>query len=80
MVEFLRPQDLALTMLMTTPGEWCSEIDIPHDQSLESSEENLEGENKRQFLVMMRSMLQWRPEDRKTAKQVLDDSWLNENE
>lgn len=46
--------------------------------SLEQSEEFLEGENKEKFMIFMRKMLQWRPEDRKTAKELLDDGWLNE--
>ena len=41
------------------------------------SEEFLEGERKEMFLRFMRSMLQWRPEDRKTAKELLADTWLS---
>lgn len=50
---------------------------IPQDMSLEKSEFRLQGKNKEVFMEMMRGMLQWRPEDRKTAKQMLDDPWLN---
>lgn len=41
-------------------------MEVPQDTSLEQSEEFLEGKNKEKFLVFMRGMLQWRPEDRKT--------------
>ncbi|KAK2877251.1 hypothetical protein FQN49_001307 [Arthroderma sp. PD_2] len=58
-------------------GNWKSEIEIRQDDSLEQSEEFLEGKNKEMFLSFMRGMLQWRPEDRKTAKQLLEDPWLN---
>ncbi|KAE8415530.1 kinase-like domain-containing protein [Aspergillus pseudocaelatus] len=44
--------------------------------SMEESEENLRGQDKQQFLQFMRSMLQWIPEERKTAKELLDDPWL----
>lgn len=53
------------------------EIGIPEGLNLEELEENLEGENKALFLNFMRSMLQWRPEDRTTAKELLEDPWLN---
>lgn len=52
-------------------------MEIPQDTSLEKLEERLEGENKVMFLNFMQSMLQWRPEDRKTAKELFDDPWLN---
>lgn len=53
---------------------------IPRGMSLEKSEVRLQGENKEMFLEMMRGMLQWRPEDRKTAKQLLEDPWLKVTE
>ena len=51
---------------------------IPTGVSLEQSEEFLEGKNKEIFLDFMRGMLQWWPEDRKTAKELLQDPWLND--
>jgi serine/threonine protein kinase len=45
--------------------------------SLEDEEENLEGEEKAQFLAFIRKMLQWRPEDRLSAKELLGDPWLS---
>lgn len=52
--------------------------DVPLSQrSLEQAETRLEGHNKELFLSFVRSMLQWRPEDRKTAKELLEDPWLN---
>lgn len=44
--------------------------------SLEDEEENLEGEEKEVFLAFLRKMLQWRPEDRQSAKELLKDPWL----
>jgi phage pi2 protein 07 len=59
-------------------GQWKADVEIPEDRSLEKSEEYLEGKNKEMFLKFMRKMLQWRPEDRQTAKQLLEDPWLND--
>ncbi|EEQ87765.1 serine/threonine protein kinase [Blastomyces dermatitidis ER-3] len=64
----------------TEDGQWKQDgivIPIPQHASLEASEEFLEGRNKEMFLAFMRGMLQWRPEDRKTAKELLEDPWLN---
>lgn len=51
-------------------------MNIP-STSLEESEENLDGENKIMFLKFMRKMLQWAPEDRQSASELLEDPWLN---
>lgn len=58
-------------------GKWNNQIKVPGGMSLENSEERLSGRNKEMFLKFMRGMLQWRPEDRKTAKQLLKDPWLD---
>ncbi|KAJ5483236.1 protein kinase domain protein [Penicillium desertorum] len=62
----------------TSDGKWKQDIEIPTGVSLEQSEEFLEGRNKEMFVAFMRGMLQWRPEDRKTAKDLLQDPWLND--
>lgn len=59
-------------------GKWKQDIEIPTGAELEDSEEFLEGKNKEMFMTFMRGMLQWRPEDRKTAKELLKDPWLND--
>ncbi|KAL2263446.1 hypothetical protein VTK26DRAFT_6744 [Humicola hyalothermophila] len=63
--EFLRPA-----------GQWNAGIAIFEGMSLESSEENLDGAGKAEFLSFIRSMLQQRPEGRKRAKELLKDPWL----
>lgn len=68
---------LDMSLTHSCLGEWCADFPIPEGLSLETSEENLAGENKVMFMKFVRSMLQWRPEDRKTAKELLDDPWLN---
>ncbi|KAJ5782070.1 hypothetical protein N7457_003844 [Penicillium paradoxum] len=62
----------------TDDGKWKQDLEIPTGVSLESSESFLGGNNKEMFLAFMRGMLQWRPEDRKTARQLLEDPWLND--
>ncbi|CAN9369461.1 unnamed protein product [Alternaria alternata] len=57
-------------------GNWVAEIDIPEGLTLETSEENLHGEKKEEFLQFVRCMLQWRPEDRLTAKELLEHPWM----
>lgn len=58
-------------------GKWKQDVEIPGGVSLEKSEAFLDGRNKELFLAFMGGMLQWRPEDRKTAKELLQDPWLN---
>ncbi|RYN56439.1 hypothetical protein AA0114_g2775 [Alternaria tenuissima] len=60
-------------------GNWIAEIDIPQGLTLETSEENLHGEKKEEFLQFVRCMLQWRPEDRLTAKELLEHPWMRGN-
>lgn len=57
-------------------GKWRNEVPIPKTTTLEENEYFLEGENKDKFIKFVRAMLQWRPEDRKTAKELLQDPWL----
>ncbi|TGO28436.1 hypothetical protein BPAE_0027g00030 [Botrytis paeoniae] len=54
-------------------GKWIAEVPIPQGMNLEKSEMRLEGKNQEVFLQIMRGMLQWRPKDRKTAKQMLEE-------
>jgi serine/threonine-protein kinase SRPK3 len=56
-------------------GKWKGNAKIPA-MSLEESEENLSGENKALFLQFMRKMLQWKPENRYSCKELLQDPWL----
>jgi serine/threonine-protein kinase SRPK3 len=58
-------------------GHWKGATEIPSG-SLEVSEIQLEGENKALFLDFMRKMLQWVPEKRQTAKQLLKHPWLRD--
>jgi serine/threonine protein kinase len=48
--------------------------------SLEAAEENLIGKDKELFLNFIKSMLQWEPEKRKTARELLNDPWLTKSQ
>lgn len=36
------------------------------------------GEEKAKFIGFVKRMLKWNPEERSTAKELLDDPWLHE--
>ncbi|TGO08656.1 hypothetical protein BTUL_0198g00180 [Botrytis tulipae] len=59
-------------------GKWIADMPIAKDMELEKMEVRLQGRNKEMFLNMMSGMLQWRPEDRKSARQLTDDPWIND--
>jgi serine/threonine-protein kinase SRPK3 len=65
-----------LRILTWSPGEWIGQVPIP-EKSLESSETRLqEGEEKELFLIWIRKMLQWKPEDRSSIEDVIMDEWF----
>ncbi|KAJ6036063.1 hypothetical protein N7540_000342, partial [Penicillium herquei] len=58
-------------------GDWIAHEDaVVPPISLESLEKRLSGTEKESFLCFLRSMLSWLPEERKTARQLLEDPWL----
>ncbi|KAK0111542.1 hypothetical protein ONS95_001895 [Cadophora gregata] len=59
-----------------TEGDFMYKELIPVGISLDGSVLSLGGEDKRLFLDFMKEMLQWLPEDRKTAKELLAHPWL----
>ncbi|RAK85207.1 kinase-like protein [Aspergillus costaricaensis CBS 115574] len=56
-------------------GNWKDVAPIP-DITLESLAEEVEGEDKEGFLRWLRMALQWNPEDRPTALELLFDEWM----
>ncbi|KIK04540.1 hypothetical protein K443DRAFT_646938 [Laccaria amethystina LaAM-08-1] len=59
-----------------TDGEFKSKNLIPRGHTLVNSVASLQSQDRMQFLVFARKMLQWLPEDRKSAKELFDDPWL----
>ncbi|KAJ8122670.1 hypothetical protein ONZ43_g1188 [Nemania bipapillata] len=58
-------------------GHWkgAGGVVVP-EMPLERAEVVLEDEEKRQFLIFVRSMLKWLPEERRRAAELLTDPWL----
>ncbi|KAJ7666896.1 CMGC/SRPK protein kinase [Mycena polygramma] len=66
-----------MSKFFSEEGEFLvSGIDVPPRVSLEQLETNLEGPEKKLFLAFVGKMLQWDPQKRQTAEQLLEDEWL----
>ncbi|KAI8947219.1 kinase-like domain-containing protein [Xylaria longipes] len=59
-------------------GQFVSGIDLLAPTSLEATETNLTGEEKRRFLEFMRKMLNWDPAQRSSPGELYQDPWLQE--
>ena len=57
-------------------GKWKGSVDILKPLSLEELETNVQGKEKEPFLQFLRSMMRWVPEEKKTARELPDDPWL----
>ncbi|KAL4767935.1 kinase domain protein [Aspergillus nidulans var. acristatus] len=58
-------------------GDWIAHHEAPVPSvALETLETRLTGKEKELFLAFIRSMLKWMPEERKTAKQLLEHPFL----
>ena len=57
-------------------GIWRQAVEVPKG-TLEDAEKRLEGKEKVLFLNFVRKMLKWNPKERSSAKELLDDDWLN---
>ncbi|KAK1855590.1 protein kinase [Colletotrichum chrysophilum] len=74
------PEDLlergsAWKTLFDEDGRLILDVEVS-ETSLEEEEGILEGDEKAEFLAFLRKMLQWKPEDRLTARDLLEDPWL----
>lgn len=49
---------------------------IPDAFKIRDSVPSLEGKDKEEFLIFVQNMLQWLPEKRKSAKELLEEPWL----
>ncbi|KAH7333479.1 kinase domain-containing protein [Rhexocercosporidium sp. MPI-PUGE-AT-0058] len=58
-------------------GEFIHKDLIPSNLHLTNSVTSIQGEEKNLFLLFARKMLQWLPEDRKAARELLEEPWLN---
>ncbi|SMR43037.1 unnamed protein product [Zymoseptoria tritici ST99CH_1E4] len=58
-------------------GRWKAQPPIS-TAKLEDRLTRLSGRSKTEFLAFLRRMLVWKPEERKTARELLEDPWLKE--
>jgi serine/threonine protein kinase len=65
-------------LFFTSDGEFMHKGLIPSDVSLEDSVSALQGREKEDFLDFVRMMLHWLPEERKSARDLLEHPWLQE--
>ncbi|CAK42518.1 hypothetical protein CBS63078_6248 [Aspergillus niger] len=72
--EMIQNNDYA-SQFFDDEGNWKGATEIP-PVSLENLEEILEGESRQLFLQFLRKMLKWKPEERESARDLLDDPWL----
>lgn len=63
----------------TPEGKFKHESLIPSVAKLEDFILSFEGEERQVFLDFIKNMLQWMPEDRKTAKELLQHPWVRDN-
>ncbi|KAI8950240.1 hypothetical protein F4801DRAFT_550285 [Xylaria longipes] len=59
-------------------GNWIAATAIP-DQSLETREKQLEGEDQVLLLALARKILCWLPEDRPTAQGLFEDKFIKQH-
>ena len=65
-----------ILLINLATGNWRGAAEIPKI-NLKGVEKRLDGEEKKLFLDFVRKMLKWKPEERSSAKDLLDDLWLN---
>ena len=58
-------------------GKFKHEHLVPNALNLSNSVLSIGGAAKQEFLDFVRQMLQWLPEKRKCAKELLEDPWLS---
>ncbi|KAH7477701.1 hypothetical protein FOMA001_g9239 [Fusarium oxysporum f. sp. matthiolae] len=60
-------------------GELKDPDRIPCDFSFENTINCMSGEEKLRFIQFIRRMVKWSPEERSTARELLEDPWLHED-
>jgi serine/threonine-protein kinase SRPK3 len=60
-------------------GELKDPDRIPYDFNFENTINCMSGEEKLRFIQFIRRMVKWSPEERSTARELLEDPWLHED-
>ncbi|KAL4779793.1 kinase-like domain-containing protein [Aspergillus varians] len=64
------------SMFYTDEGILKSDTPMSNDFTFTSTLSKITGEEKKMFIDFVRRMVKWRPEERSTAKELLQDPWL----
>ncbi|XRM38263.1 hypothetical protein ABZX51_001696 [Aspergillus tubingensis] len=72
--KFLKRNQKRRSDFWDSDGKWLGLAPIPHDRTMERLESRLS--DKSGFLQFLRKTLTWLPEERATAKELLQDPWL----
>ncbi|CAI7582947.1 unnamed protein product [Penicillium glandicola] len=73
--DFIEP-DTVSAKYFDKDGNWILEDCEVQPSSFEDLEKHLQGEDKEMFLDLMKGMITWRPEDRKTPRELIEHPWL----
>lgn len=71
----LSPCHQGLLTVSSCLDKWDVFVPMPKDKTLKAAETKLK--DKTRFLAFMRKALGWDPNDRPTAKELLQDPWLS---
>ncbi|BAE58736.1 unnamed protein product [Aspergillus oryzae RIB40] len=63
-------------LFYTADGTLRIEARVPATFKFENLIRNIHGDDKRMFIEFVSKMIKWRPEERSTAKELLEDPWL----
>jgi serine/threonine protein kinase len=64
------------SVFYTATGTLKTEELVPSNFSFESSLSKFDGAEKKRFINFVKRMIKWKPEERSTAKELLQDPWL----
>ncbi|KAL3590806.1 hypothetical protein FPOAC2_13008 [Fusarium poae] len=67
------------SMFYKPDGELKDPDRIPYDFNFENTINCMSGEEKLRFIQFIRRMVKWSPEERSTARELLEDPWLHED-
>ncbi|KUM55368.1 hypothetical protein ACN42_g11924 [Penicillium freii] len=73
--DFIEPDTIS-AKYFDKDGNWIVEGCEVHTTSFEDLEKRLEEKDKEMFLDLMKGMITWRPEDRKTPRELIEHPWL----
>ncbi|KAF5024849.1 hypothetical protein F66182_3088 [Fusarium sp. NRRL 66182] len=73
--EFLKRNPETTAEFWDDQGNWLDLAPIPNNRSLEELETKLEDSSG--FIAFLRRVLTWTPEDRPTARELLQDPWVS---